>query len=283
MKKKHSLMLGAHISIATHMHLAFERGESIGCTAIQIFTKSNRQWIAKPFKDHDVEMFQQRWNQSSIQSVLTHAAYLINLGSDNKEYEKKSIEAARIELERCNQLGIAHLVLHPGFHSHTDEKACLLRIARNINTLFKTTQKCSILLETMAGQGSQVGYSFEQLATIIEHIDDKKRIGVCFDTCHVFAAGYDFTTKEKYHAMWNSFNKIIGIDKVKAIHLNDSKYDCGSRKDRHADIGKGKIGLEAFKLLMNDPAFFDIPKILETPHPNGLDDYKRNMQTLMKF
>lgn len=280
MQKKHSLLLGAHMSIATHIKLAIEKGESIGCSAIQIFTKSNRQWRAKEISESDALIFKQSWKSSSIKSVLSHAAYLINIGSPDKDYEMKSLEAAIVELSRCNQLSIPYLVLHPGFHSETDEKECLVKIGKNINKIFKSVDGAGILLEIMAGQGSQVGYSFEQLATIIDQINDKERIGICFDTCHAFAAGYDLKTEDAYHNTWKEFNKIIGIEKIKAIHINDSKNDLGSYKDRHSDIGKGMLGLKSFELLMNDPTFFDVPKILETPHPNDLADYKRNIEVL---
>jgi len=280
MKKEHSLLLGAHMSIAGKMSLAIERGESIGCTAIQIFTKSNRQWHAKPLTDEETMSFKKAYKDSSIQSVITHAAYLINIGSPDKEIEKKSIHALEIELNRCADLTIPYLVLHPGSHGNTDEESCLARISANIDKILSATSDCTILLETMAGQGSSVGHTFEHLAQIIKHSKHKRRIGVCFDTCHAFVAGYDFRTEKTYDLMWEQFDKIIGINKLKAIHINDSQKDVGSRVDRHADIGKGKIGLKAFELLLNDPKLFDIPKVLETPKTD-LSDYKRNMETLI--
>ena len=280
MKKQHSLLLGAHMSIAGKLHQAIERGESIGCTAIQIFTKSNRQWGAKQLTDEEITDFKKAWKQSSIQSVITHATYLINIGSSNKELEKKSIDALSMELDRSASLGIPYLVLHPGSYTDTDEKSCIDRISANLNKLLKKTSGIHLLLETMAGQGTGVGYTFEQLAEIIKQSDFKSKLGVCLDTCHVFAAGYDFRTKKTYEEMWENFDKIIGLNKLKAIHLNDSKQDLGSRVDRHADIGKGKIGNNAFELLINDPRFFDIPKILETPKKD-LNEDKHNMETVM--
>jgi deoxyribonuclease IV len=280
MKKNHSLLLGAHMSIAGEINLALERGESIGCTAIQIFTKSNRQWNAKPLTNEEITAFKNAWKQSSIQSVMTHATYLINIGSPNKEIEKKSMDALSMDLNRSSLLAIPYLVLHPGSHTNTDEESCIQRISDNLNILLKKNSNITILLETMAGQGSSVGYTFEHLAEIIKQSDFKKQIGVCFDTCHAFAAGYDFRTEKAYTDMWEQFDKTIGLNKLKAFHLNDSKTDIGSRVDRHTHIGKGKIGLKAFKRLVNDPRFFDIPKILETPKDDLKDD-KHNMETII--
>ncbi len=282
-EKKHSLLFGAHISIAGGIHLAIERGESIGCTAIQIFTKSNRQWSAKKITDKEIELFKDAIKKSSIQSVITHATYLINIGSPNKATSEKSITALRKELERCDQLGIPYLILHPGSHLGTGEEECLQRISDNLNDIFdQTPGKTKILLETMAGQGSNVCYQFEHIAHIYSTSSFKKRLGVCFDTCHAFVAGYDFRTKKTYENMWKTFDKIIGIKQLKAIHINDSKKELGSRVDRHEDIGKGKLGLEPFKLLFNDERFFDIPKILETPKGDLKDDL-RNMRTIKKL
>ena len=282
MKKEHQLLLGAHMSIAGEIRLAIERGESIGCTAIQIFTKSNRQWHAKPISKENITAFKQAYKNSSLQSVIAHAAYIVNIGSPNKDLEKKSFDSLKIELNRCADLNIPYLIVHPGSHGNTDENSCLNRINVNINKLLTETADCTILLEIMAGQGSIVGYTFEHLAHIINNSDHKKRIGVCFDTCHAFAAGYDFRTEKTYNLMWEQFDKIIGINKLKAIHINDSQKDIGSRVDRHAEIGKGKIGLKAFELLLNDPNFFDIPKVLETPK-DDLADYKKNMEILINL
>jgi deoxyribonuclease-4 len=280
MAKKHSFLYGAHMSIAGEPAKAIERGESIGCTAIQIFTKSNRQWHAKPITNEEADDFKLAWKTSSISSIIAHASYLINIGSPNKDIERKSIHALGIEMERCAQLGIPYLVLHPGSHSNTDKEEALKRISTNLDHLFDTHPDCSILLETMAGQGTNIGNSFEQLAAIIKLSKHKKRLGVCLDTCHVFSAGYDLRDEESYDLMWKQFDKIIGIERLKAIHVNDSKKELGSCVDRHTDIGKGKIGLKAFELLCNDPKLFDIPKILETPK-DDLSDDKRNMEILL--
>lgn len=280
-KKNHTLLLGAHMSIAGGFEKAIERGESIGCTTIQIFTKSNRQWRAKNIELSDANKFKQALKASSIKIVVAHATYLINLGSPNNETRDKSVNALTQELQRCDLLGIPYLILHPGSHLNADKNTCISQIAAGIDKVFaeipNTTTK--LLLETMAGQGSSVGHTFEQIAKIIQLSSSKKRLGVCLDTCHVFAAGYNFGSYEQYNAMWDLFEKTIGLNKLKTIHINDSKKECGSRVDRHENIGKGKISLEAFSLLLNDERFFDIPKILETPKDNLEDDVK-NITTL---
>ncbi len=282
MEKKHSFLFGAHMPISGGLHLAIQKGESIGCTAIQIFTKSNRQWHAKPLSQEEIATFLAAWKQSSIRSIMAHATYLINIGSPDKELEKKSVDALSVDMERCAQLNIPYLALHPGSYTTGDEAACIEQISKNLDHVLKKTPGVSILLETMAGQGSSVGHKFEQLAAIIKESTMKRRLGICFDTCHAFSAGYDFTTKQAYEALWEQFDTIIGLNKLKAFHINDSSTALGSRVDRHADIGKGKIGLKAFEMLFNDPRFFDIPKILETPKEDVNDD-KRNMETIIEL
>lgn len=279
---KKNILLGAHISINGGFYKAIERGESIGCTAIQIFTKSNRQWKTKELTEEEVSLFLEKKQKSFIKKINVHASYLINLGSPNKDVEKKSIEALKTELSRCDQLQIPYLVLHPGSHVNNGEEKCLKQITKNIKTIFKYKQyKTMLLLENMAGQGSTVGYSFEQLAYIVKN-SEIKNIGICFDTCHAFAAGYSFSTKKEYEKMWEHFDKTIEIKNLKVIHVNDSKKACGSHVDRHEHILKGMIGIEAFRLFMNDARFKDIPKILETPKKN-LDDDTKNMETLLKL
>ncbi len=268
------------MSISGGLHHAIERGESIGCTAIQIFTKSNRQWHAKPIDKEAIELFQKTWKQSSIQSIIVHATYLINIASHKTELEHKSIAALKEELERCDMLGLPYLVLHPGSYAGGHENEALERVTRNLDMIFESVEsKTCILLETMAGQGTSLCYSFEQIATIINKSKHKHRLGVCFDTCHAFTSGYNFSTKKDYLDMWKKFDDLIGIHKLHAMHINDSKTACGSRVDRHADIGKGKIGLEAFKLLFNDKRFVHISKILETPYET-IEDYKPNMEII---
>lgn len=281
--KKPTLLFGAHMSTAGGFEKAIERGESINCTAIQIFTKSNRQWRAKKITDEQAQLFKDTLKKSSIQSVIAHASYLINLGSPNTETVEKSKEGLFTELGRCDQLDIEYLVLHPGSHLKSGEQEALTRIAQNIDVVLSNyTGNTKILLETMAGQGSSVCYTFEHIATILKKSKNKKKLGVCFDTCHVFAAGYEFGTPSSYTRLWQDFDNIIGLKKLKAIHVNDSKKECGSKVDRHEDIGKGKIELKAFGLLFNDVRFFDIPKVLETPR-DDLSDYARNMTVIKKL
>lgn len=280
-KNKHSLLLGAHMSIAQNFENALELGESIGCTAIQIFTKSNRQWAAKKISDAQAVAFHQALKTTTIKTVITHATYLINIGSPDSTTSKKSTDALIDELERCALLTIPFLVLHPGASLKSNQQECLERIAENINeALAKTPKKTMLLLETMAGQGSTIGNTFEQLALIREKIEIKSRVGICFDTCHAFAAGYDFRTPGMYNKMWDDFDATIGLASLKAMHLNDSKKELGSHVDRHDDIGKGQLGLKPFELLINDERFFDIPKILETPKTIGLLEDKKNIQTI---
>ncbi len=278
---QYTLLLGAHMSTAGGFEKAIVRGEAIGCTVIQIFTKSNRQWAASPLTPPAIAAFKDALQHSSIQTVVAHAAYLINIGSSNPELRHKSTMALIEELDRCHYLGIPYLVVHPGAQGHADDHDCLARIAQQLDiVLSKTIGTTMILLETMAGQGNSTCATFEQLAYIYEQTSHKNRIGICFDTCHAFVAGYDFTTPELYEKTWRMFDTILGIDLIKVIHLNDSKKTLGSRVDRHEHISHGKLGETAFKLLMNDTRFFNVPKILETPKEGLIDDW-RNMQTLV--
>lgn len=282
--KKNTPLLGAHISVAGGFYKAIERGASIGCTTIQIFTKSNRQWHAKTISDDEVKQFKHAQKHYSISPIIAHASYLINIGSPNPQAAHKAVEALIVELERCQALDIPYLVLHPGSHLNTDETACLDRIAEHLSYVFTHVPgKSMILLETMAGQGSGTCSTFEQIAYIMKKVKPKSRIGVCIDTCHIFAAGYDFRDATSYKKMWHTFDTIIGRKYLKVIHMNDSKRECGSRVDRHEYIGKGKIGLEGFSLLMNDTTLSDVAKIVETPvkhAAHALVEFKHNMDVL---
>jgi len=279
MAAKQKLLLGAHISTSGGLHKALERGASIGCTTMQIFTKSNRQWYAKKLTQSEIEEFKQAVKAHDIDPIVVHCTYLINIGSPNEETEKKSLAALIVELQRCQELGLKYLVLHPGSHLNSDEDACLTRIARNVDAALEAVPgETMILLETMAGQGSSTCYKFEHIARIRALSHHKKRVGVCLDTCHVFVAGYDMRTKKEYDQLWQKFDETIGLDHLKALHVNDSKKDLDSNVDRHEDLGKGKIGLEGFRLLFNDKRFFSVPKIIETPKA-ALEDDLRNMQT----
>jgi len=281
-----NLLIGAHVSIAGGFDQAIVRAEKIGATCIQIFTKSNRQWYSKPITDEDVVAFLAQQKKSSVQIVVAHASYLINLASANKETAEKSQQALVDELLRCEKLHIPYLVLHPGTSPSTDHESTLLTIAKQINIAFQKAKPkhTTLLLETMAGQGSTVGKTFEELAEIIKHVTVKSHIGVCVDTCHIFAAGYDFHDKKSYHELWKHFDEVIGLEKLKVFHINDSKKELGSFVDRHEHIGHGKIPSTAFKLLMQDKRFVNIPKLLETPKDHDeIEDDKKNLATLTRY
>jgi deoxyribonuclease-4 len=275
--RKPHVLLGAHMSVAGGYYKALERGSSIECTAIQLFTKSNRQWYAKKITPEEALRFQHVQEKLNMY-VVAHASYLINLGSDDTATEKRSVKALFDELERCDALAIPYLVLHPG--SGKDKIRCIEKIVGNLNAIFSTyTGSTMLLLENMAGQGNTIGNDFETLALIRNSMDSKKHIGFCFDTCHAFAAGYDFRDATAYNKLWHHYDDVIGIQHLKAIHLNDSKKQLGSHVDRHENIGKGAIGLEAFGLIMHDKKLAKIPKILETPK-DSLEDDQRNMNIL---
>ncbi len=278
--KKKKLLLGAHMSIAGGLYEALERGESIHCSVIQMFTRSNRQWAAKKLTQEDINLLSATWEKTGIESVIVHLPYLLNLGSPEAKTRHASISIVKQELERCDALGIECLVLHPGSHLGGGEDVCIEHIITSINeALVDDEGTAKIVLENMAGQGTNVGYDFEHLGRIIEGVEQKKRIGVCFDTCHAFAAGYDFRTPELYEKMWKQFARDVGFKYLEVMHLNDSKKELGSRVDRHEDIGQGKIGLGGFELIMNDDRFFDVPKILETPEGTP-ESYVKNMNIL---
>ena len=281
--KQHTLLLGAHISVSGGLYQAFSRGESIGCTTMQIFTKSNRQWACKPLTQEEITAFKQAWKNSFIQDIVVHAAYLINIASANPDVVNKSSRALKEELLRCEQLGIPYLVLHPGSNKTSPKQESLTQIAKQLDEVIESAPgKSMILLETMAGQGSNLCSQFEELAIVYKALKNKHRVGICFDTCHAFAAGYDMQTKEAYENVWKLFDQTIGLKLLKVIHVNDSKKELGSRVDRHEHIGEGKIGSEAFSLLFNDKRFFSIPKILETPKDDLSEDLK-NMQKIVSL
>lgn len=281
--KSENILIGAHLSIEGGFEQSIMRAEALGCTVLQIFTKSNRQWAARPISSDDAALFKSTLASSNVKIVAAHASYLINLASDNSEVVQKSSEALSIELNRCDMLSIPYLVLHPGSSAHmkNDAQATLLRVSHAINAVLDATPgSCMVLLEMMAGQGSSVCSTIEQLKFIMNHISHKKRIGVCIDTCHIFAAGYDIAHQKGYDAFFNTFDTEIGIDQIKLFHVNDSKKGCGSRVDRHEHIGKGMIGTDAFSILMNDKRFAKIGKILETPKDNDPHDDSMNLVAL---
>lgn len=277
-------LLGAHMPISGGLAKAIERGASIGCTTIQIFTKSNRQWKAKELSKQEIELFKDTAKALKISPIVAHATYLINIASADPKISHSSTQALAMELARCQTLDIPYLVLHPGSYGKGTPEQGLERISHHLDAIFEQVPgNTIILLETMAGQGTSLCWNFEQIATVIRKSTHKKRLGVCLDTCHAFVAGYDFTSKASYEKFWQDFDNHIGIEKLKVIHINDSKKGCGSRVDRHEHIGKGALGLKPFELLFNDPRFFDVPKILETPKATEepFTEDKMNMATIM--
>lgn len=259
--------LGAHMSIAGGIHLAVDRGVAAGCGVIQVFTQVSNQWRGKMPSDADVQLFREKLKESGLHEVVSHDIYLINLAAPPGETRDKSLAGFAEEMRRCALLGIDNIVMHPGSHVGAGEATGIARIIEAFDFLIAGTSEFTgkILLETTAGQGTNLGCSFEHLAAIINGSDFPDRFGVCFDTCHTFAAGYDLTTRDSYEKVWDVFDRIIGIGRLACFHINDSRKGLGCRVDRHEHIGQGAMGLEPFRFIMNDPRFVSIPKILETP------------------
>ncbi len=273
-------LLGAHISIAGGVENAPQRGRAIGCDCIQIFSKSQNQWHAKPYTPENIQGFKEGVRKYNIKSVLIHDSYLINLASPDATKYKMSFDAFMDEIHRADQLGVDQLVFHPGSHMGAGEEAGIRKIADSLNRVIENNPKSKVrlLLEITAGQGTNLGYKFEHLAEIIHKVEDKSRMGICFDTAHAFVAGFDFRTKEKYEENWKKFDDIIGLKYLKAFHLNDSKKYLLTKVDRHQNIGKGYIGLDMFKMLLNDSRFTGLGMYLETP--GGELAYKQDLATL---
>lgn len=260
-------LVGAHMSISGGVHKAIELADAVNCSALQIFTKNSNQWRAKPLTDDLVEQFNEARADSPIRAYVGHTGYLINLASPKDDVHEKSMASLIDELIRAGQLGLSDLVIHPGSHLNEGEEYGINKIADSVNKVFEATPDVTtrLALEITAGQGSHLGYKFEQIAGMIEKIDAKARLSVCFDTCHAFAAGYDLRDRKSFLATFSEFDKTIGLQNLKVFHVNDCKKPLGSRVDRHEHLGDGELGLEPFKLLMQDKRFVDIPKILETP------------------
>ena len=262
--------VGAHVSAAGGVSNAPLNAKNIGAKAFALFTKNQRRWYSKPIPSDEVERFHLNLEESGIliEYILPHDSYLINLGHPDKEKRQKSLDAFLDEVRRCELLGLKYLNFHPGSHlGMVSEEECLTIVADSINRTLDVTEGVTLVIENTAGQGSNVGYRFEHLAFIIDKVEDKTRIGVCLDTCHLFAAGYDIRTKETYDKTMAEFEKIVGFKYLKGVHLNDAKSKLGSRVDRHHSIGKGNLGIEPFRFLMNDERFNNIPMVLETIEP----------------
>jgi deoxyribonuclease-4 len=260
-------LFGAHMSIAGGCHNALLAAQSHGCQTVQLFTKSSNQWNARDLTDADVALFRRTLRQTRLRHATAHDSYLINLASPDENLYRKSIEAFVVEVQRAECLGLRYLVTHPGAHLDSGEEAGLARVAAALDEIHARCRgyRVQILLETTAGQGSCLGHRFEHLRRIFELVKDPGRLGVCFDTCHVFAAGYALAPEVEYRATMRVFAKVIGLSRLRLFHVNDSQKPLGSRVDRHAHIGKGRLGLEPFRLLVNDPRFRSRPMILETP------------------
>lgn len=275
--------IGAHVSAAGGVENAPDNAKDIGATGFALFTKNQRQWNAKPLTEENITEFKRRCVAYgfSMDAIIPHDSYLINLGHPEKAPLQKSRNAFLDELQRCEQLGIRMLNFHPGSHlGKISEMDCLKVIAESINRALDKTTYVKAAIENTAGQGSNMGYRFEHLAEIIEQVDQKDRVGVCIDTAHTFAAGYDLSTEGGFIDIFNKFDKVIGFDKLLAMHLNDSKKELGSRVDRHESLGDGLIGWTPFELIMKDSRFDGIPLILETPNPERWPEEIRKLMEL---
>lgn len=272
-------LIGAHLSTRGGLHTVFARGAAIHASTIALFAKNSNQWKGKPLTDEDCATFAAHRN---VRPMLTHASYLINLATTDAEVYRKAVPAMVDELDRAERLGIHAVVLHPGAHLGAGANAGIDQIARSLDAVHAATphHRVVTLLETAAGQGSCVGCTFEELGQILARVDDKSRVGICIDTCHVFAAGYDFRTRDGYRRMIDEAERFVGLENVGAWHLNDSKKPLGSRVDRHEHIGKGEIGLAAFRHVLNDARFAKIPKVIETPKPVETVSDRENLDAL---
>jgi deoxyribonuclease IV len=277
--EKHGDLIGAHISAKGGLHTVFERASTIDASAIGLFAKNSNQWKGKTMTEDDVALFTRLRN---VRPILTHASYLINLATTNEEVYRKSIEAMADELDRAERLGIHAVVLHPGAHLGAGVDHGVDQVARSLDRIHALLpgHKVVTLLETAAGQGSCLGCTFEELGRIIDLVDDRKRVGICVDTCHIFAAGYDIRTRRGWERTADEIETHVGIARVGAFHLNDSKRPLGSRVDRHENIGEGEIGVEGFRHVLTDARFRRIPKLLETPKEIEHESDRKNLATL---
>jgi len=270
--------LGAHLSIAGGLPRAVDRAEASGCQALQIFTKSAGQWRARELPAEEIALFKRRVRQTQIRPVVAHNSYLINVAAADATLRRRSIEALREELDRAETLALDGLVMHPGSYTSGTEAGGLKLVADGLAEILESRPgaRVRILLEHTAGQGTNLGHRFEHLAEIIDLLGGSPRVGVCLDTCHLLTAGYDICTEEGYRRTFAEFGKLVGFSRLKAFHLNDSKKPCGSRVDRHEHIGKGRLGLEPFRWLVNDPRFDGLPMLLETPKLDTPESRRRS-------
>jgi deoxyribonuclease-4 len=270
------------MSISGGVDTAFDRGEQIGCDTMQIFTKSSNQWRAAPLAEKAIERYHQRQAETGINPVVAHSSYLLNLATPDDELWHKSIDALVVEMERCDLLAIPYLVIHPGSHVESGEAAGIARVIAALNVAHDRLSgaRVKITLETTAGQGTNLGYRFEHLAAMIAGVEAGNRLAVCYDTCHTLAAGYDFRAPKGYAEVFRQFDEIVGLGRLTVFHLNDSQKEPGSRVDRHEHIGEGAVGLEGFRLILNDPRFKEIPMLLETPKSDDMHEDAENLARL---
>lgn len=279
------LLIGAHTSIAGGFHRAIERGEAAGCRVVQVFTGSNQQWASRPVEAGAARQFRSAARRSRVRPVSSHACYLINVAASDPAIRARSRQALREEIERAEALGIPHLVLHPGAHTGAGADEGIRRAADSLEAVLANTaaSPVRVLLENTAGQGTSLGWRFEELAAILERLGDPPRLGVCLDTCHAFAAGYDLRTPAAYAASMKALDEAVGLRRVRLLHLNDSRGALGSRLDRHEHIGRGQLGREAFRSVLRDRRLSRVPKVLETPKGEDGAEDRRNLAVLRRL
>ncbi|MGE0826900.1 MAG: deoxyribonuclease IV [Candidatus Binatia bacterium] len=275
-------LLGAHMSIAGGVDKAVLQGKEVGCDTVQIFTKSSRQWKSKPLSEEEIARFHAAKQTTGITTVVAHDSYLYNFAAPDETLRKKSVAGLIDEMERCEVLGVVYLIAHPGAHVGAGEEAGIQTIARSIDEMHKACRgyETKLAIEITAGQGSTLGYRFQQVQAIINATTEPERLRVCFDTEHAFAAGYELRTQEGYEQTFAEFDETIGLDRLVAFHLNDAKKDLGCRVDRHEHIGHGFLGLDAFRFLLNDKRFWGLPMCLETPKSADCHEDRENLATL---
>lgn len=275
-------LLGAHCSTEGGLVKAVGRARELGCAAIQIFTKNSNQWKARGFEQSEITGFKKAVLEAGIKTVVSHVGYLINLATGDPAVHADSMESMRLEIQRASELGIPYVVVHPGSHKEAGELVGILQVVESLARLMDDARKLKvqIVLETTAGQGSSLGYRFDHFSEVFDRLGWPKDIGLCVDTAHIFEAGYNIGTKDGYNAVIADLDLTVGIDYVRFFHLNDSKTPYGSRVDRHEHIGKGEIGTDAFRLLLNDRRFMGLPMLIETPKAEDLKADRKNLETL---
>lgn len=282
--REDAVNVGAHVSASGGLHKAVARAMDDGCEALQVFVKNNNRWTQRAWRDDEIQSFKDAYARSPLRGLMAHTAYLINLCSSNEATVSKSIDALADELNRCAQLGVPMLVMHPGSHVGQGEEEGLKLIAKNLERVYALEKQeawkdVTLLFENTAGQGTNLGHDIEHLAELFARVHEPERFGVCFDTCHAHAAGYDLTTREQYESFWQSFDEVVGVERVRGFHLNDSRKPLGSRRDRHENIGEGELGRAPFEFLLNDARFAQHPGTLETA-PHETDGYTHELSLL---